>query len=79
MKRGPKGDPNPQKGPLGDPGTLKGTHLGTVRCAVMLTPADGVLRDCSTCCTVIVEIATAETLAESLVASVRIPHLYGEI
>ena len=30
MKRGPKGDPNPQKGPLGDPGTLKGTHLGTV-------------------------------------------------
>ena len=31
MKRGPKGDPNPQKGPLGDPGTLKGTHCGTVR------------------------------------------------
>ena len=26
MKRGPKGDPNPQKGPLGDPGT----HWGTV-------------------------------------------------
>ena len=30
MKRGPKGDPNPQKGPLGDPGPLKGTHCGTV-------------------------------------------------
>ena len=30
MKRGPKGDPNPQKGPLGDPGTLKGTHCVTV-------------------------------------------------
>ena len=30
MKRGPKGDPNPQKGPLGDPGPLKGTHWGTV-------------------------------------------------
>ena len=31
MKRGPKGDPNPQKGPLGDPGTLKGTHCVTVK------------------------------------------------
>ena len=31
MKRGPKGDPNPQKGPLGDPGTLKGTHCVTVQ------------------------------------------------
>ena len=30
MKRGPKGDPNPQKGPLGDPGPLKETQLGTV-------------------------------------------------
>ena len=30
MKRGPKGDPNPQKGPLEDPGTLKGTHCVTV-------------------------------------------------
>ena len=31
MKRGPKGDPNPQKGPLGDPGPLKGTHLVTLQ------------------------------------------------
>ena len=31
MKRGPKGDPNPQKGPLGDPGPLKGTHCVTVQ------------------------------------------------
>ena len=30
MKRGPKGDPNPQKGPLGDLGPLKGTHCVTV-------------------------------------------------
>ena len=52
-----------------------------VRCAseiVMLTLADGVWRVCSTCWTVIVEIvkiATAEAIAESLVPSVRIPHL----
>ena len=31
MKRGPKGDPNPQKSPLGDPGPLKGTHCVTVQ------------------------------------------------
>ena len=30
MKRGPKGDTNPQKGPLGDLGPLKGTHCVTV-------------------------------------------------
>ena len=34
MKRGPKGDPNPQKGPLGDPGPLKGTHCVTVLISV---------------------------------------------
>ena len=64
----------------GKPGVTESTLVG-VRCAseiVMLTLADGVWRVCSTCRTVIVEIveiATAETLAESLVPSVRIPHL----
>ena len=68
---------------LSDPGKPCVTEsiLVGVRCAsenVMLTLADGVWRVCSTCWTVIgkiVEIATAETLAESLVPSVRIPHL----
>ena len=66
---------------LSDPGKPCVTEsiLVGVRCASeMLTLADGVWRVCSTCWTVIgkiVEIATAETLAESLVPSVRIPHL----
>ena len=64
----------------GKPGVTESILVG-VCCASeneMLTLADGVWRVCSTCWTVIgkiVEIATAETLAEGLVPSVRIPHL----
>ena len=43
MKRGPKGDPNPQKGPLGDPGTLKGTYLVTVQFTVHWQTFPGII------------------------------------
>ena len=42
MKRGPKGDLNPQKGPLGDPGTLKGTHCVTVGVPILETESTGI-------------------------------------